>query len=165
LNQQQIVQNVKKFITSEDIPKEVESYFEYLERSPDVPRSMPILGTMKVDDDLNKYFGDIEYVDEDAMFGNADNFDGEFAVLMQERQKEKRKIDEHVSKTTMIVDGLCEVLGIELQQDIKDNILTCVVIDNPDVSVDKDAFYALKFKSIKPDLYNLTLLIVRKWMK
>ncbi len=119
------------------------------------PRGSPIVKNISDIDD-QEYFGDEDYVDVDALFGNVENFDGEFAVLYQNIEKENKKDDAYeYEKELASLDFLCQLLGVELETAERKEIamyagMECKEHYKP---VDKEEFYKSKFKVVNQEFY------------
>jgi len=144
-HQQEQLSNIKTFLESEDISESIISFFQSLS---EVERPKPILGSFEVPDSVDKYFGDEYYIDDIAEFTD------EHAILFQDTQTKHEHIN---SKIENVYDGLCEILGVDLGNSMRENIITSVIVDNPDVPIDKDTFFASKFRSVKAELYKTNM--------
>jgi hypothetical protein len=167
--QQEILKDVQAFIDSEDIQPHIVAYFEDLQKAGESGRrraEIAIIEGISIEDDLDRYFGDAEYIDADAMYANPDAFGDAFAPLLPRDMAEEGYIRRTAgddaaaagvsTKVLAVLENLCDVLGLSqtsIGEAALDNIVTSVVIDNPDIPVDKDLFYKSKFKSVNQELY------------
>lgn len=78
-----------------------------------VDRSKPLLRHYDVHDDVSEYFGDVEYIDVNAMYGNKEHFGDVYDVLNQnEDPQDDLLIESHELST---VKYLCKIYGIVLE--------------------------------------------------
>jgi len=122
-------------------------------------RSKPIVASIEAIED-DEYFGDVDYVDVDALFGNIENYDGEFAVLYQkneEEEKAKLPVDDYEhTKELAALEFLCQLLGIDISPNEKKEVTVyaageCKQYYKP---LDKSAFIAKKFKNVNKKMYD-----------
>ena len=118
-------------------------------------RSKPIVASIVEEDPEDDYFGDANYVDVDALFGNIENYDGEFAVLYQPKDEDAKKKEEP-TKELAALQFLSELLGIDTTENEKNEIAMYAAKECSEhyQEVDKAGFIKKKFDaSVNKTLY------------